>query len=472
MQAQALDDRRASSTRTRRRCPRTRCAQGSELLQLAGRRPLHLPRLPRVPPRAARATTSCAARRPGHRPRHPARRPGHVRRRSASCPPPVRGARPARRPLLVLAKANSRATVHRPAYLDYVGVKTFDEHGEVVGERRFLGLFSSAAYTESRDPDPGAAREGRRGARAARRSTPRSHAGKALMDILETYPRDELFHTPSTSWSRSPRRCMHARERRQLRLFVRRDTYGRYVSAWSTCRATATTPRSASGSRDDPASDELRRRARRVHRPGQRVATWPGCTSSSARPRATIIARRRRRRPRAAARRGGPLVARRLHRRGHRRVRRGGRRPAGPALRRRVPRGLQGGLPGPHRLGRPRPPGGASPATHGIDLSLYEQIDAGRGEARLKVFRIGSPLSLSRGAADAVVDGRRGRRRAALRARRACARPSLHLRVRAALRPRRCPPQRARRCSRTRCARSGTATTRSTASTRWCSRPG
>ena len=49
----------------------------------------------------------------------------------------------------MLAKANSRATVHRPAYLDYVGVKTFDEAGEVIGERRFLGLFSSAAYTES-----------------------------------------------------------------------------------------------------------------------------------------------------------------------------------------------------------------------------------------------------------------------------------------------------------------------------------
>jgi glutamate dehydrogenase len=51
--------------------------------------------------------------------------------------------------LLIITKANSRATVHRPAYLDYVGVKLFDEHGEVVGERRFLGLFSSAAYTES-----------------------------------------------------------------------------------------------------------------------------------------------------------------------------------------------------------------------------------------------------------------------------------------------------------------------------------
>src|SRR4029079_17844137 len=61
---------------------------------------------------------------------------------------PKKGAETAReRTLLVLAKANSRATVHRPAYLDYVGVKSFDASGEVTGERRFLGLFSSAADT-------------------------------------------------------------------------------------------------------------------------------------------------------------------------------------------------------------------------------------------------------------------------------------------------------------------------------------
>ena len=50
----------------------------------------------------------------------------------------------AREEILVLTrKANSRATVHRPSYLDYIGVKRFDESGEVVGERRFLGLYTS-----------------------------------------------------------------------------------------------------------------------------------------------------------------------------------------------------------------------------------------------------------------------------------------------------------------------------------------
>src|SRR5918993_2267576 len=97
--------------------------------------------------------------------------------------------------LLVLAKANSRATVHRPAYLDYVGVKVFGADGEVVGERRFLGLFSSAAYTESVLRVP-LLRVKVAEVLKATGLDPRSHDGNALLDTLETYPRDELFHTP------------------------------------------------------------------------------------------------------------------------------------------------------------------------------------------------------------------------------------------------------------------------------------
>lgn len=143
-------------------------------------------------------------------------------------PEPVK-AKAREKTLLVLAKANSRATVHRPAYLDYVGVKTFDENGEVNGERRFLGLFSSAAYTESLLRIPLL----REKAQAVLRHSgfdPRSHAGKALMDTLETYPRDELFHTPVSELAPMAEAAMQARERRAVRMFIRRDTYGRYVT--------------------------------------------------------------------------------------------------------------------------------------------------------------------------------------------------------------------------------------------------
>ena len=109
--------------------------------------------------------------------------------------PPLVKAKAREKTLLVLAKANSKATVHRPAYLDYIGVKTFDETGEVVGERRFLGLFSSAAYTESLTRIP-VIRDKAQQVLDRAGFAPLSHTGKALMDVLETYPRDELFQTP------------------------------------------------------------------------------------------------------------------------------------------------------------------------------------------------------------------------------------------------------------------------------------
>ena len=88
-------------------------------------------------------------------------------RPSASCPRRC-GPRRARSSCSIITKANSRATVHRPAYLDYIGVKWFDGDGEVIGERRFLGLFTSAAYTESLPRIPVLRRKAQRGDRAGR----------------------------------------------------------------------------------------------------------------------------------------------------------------------------------------------------------------------------------------------------------------------------------------------------------------
>jgi glutamate dehydrogenase len=131
--------------------------------------------------------------------------------------------------VLVLTKANSKATVHRPAYLDYVGVKMFDESGEVIGERRFLGLFSSTAYTESVLRIPVLRRRVREVVNQAG-FAPASHSGKDLLQVLETYPRDELFHTPVGELLPTALAVMHVQERRNLRMFVRRDDYGRYLS--------------------------------------------------------------------------------------------------------------------------------------------------------------------------------------------------------------------------------------------------
>ncbi|MFI6771273.1 NAD-glutamate dehydrogenase [Streptomyces sp. NPDC050355] len=132
--------------------------------------------------------------------------------------------------LLILTKANSRATVHRPSYLDYVGVKKFDEQGNVIGERRFLGLFSSAAYTESVRRVPVIRRKVAEVLEGAGFS-PDSHDGRDLLQILETYPRDELFQTPVDELRSIATSVLYLQERRRLRLFLRQDEYGRYYSA-------------------------------------------------------------------------------------------------------------------------------------------------------------------------------------------------------------------------------------------------
>ncbi|MFE6228614.1 NAD-glutamate dehydrogenase [Streptomyces sp. NPDC057854] len=132
--------------------------------------------------------------------------------------------------LLILTKANSRATVHRPSYLDYVGVKKFDADGNVIGERRFLGLFSSAAYTESVRRVPVVKRKVQEVLEGAGFS-PNSHDGRDLLQILETYPRDELFQTPVDQLQSVVTSVLYLQERRRLRLYLRQDEYGRYYSA-------------------------------------------------------------------------------------------------------------------------------------------------------------------------------------------------------------------------------------------------
>ncbi|MDQ3357328.1 MAG: NAD-glutamate dehydrogenase [Actinomycetota bacterium] len=139
--------------------------------------------------------------------------------------------RTAREPrLLTITKANSRATVHRPVYLDYVGVRQFDEQGAVVSEQRFLGLFTNSAYAESvtRLPVIG----GKVRAILERSGfAPDSHSGKDLMGVLEHYPRDELFQTDIDRLSKTAHEVLHLQERRLFRLFVRKDEFGRFVSA-------------------------------------------------------------------------------------------------------------------------------------------------------------------------------------------------------------------------------------------------
>lgn len=131
---------------------------------------------------------------------------------------------------LVITKANSRSTVHRTAYLDYVGVKTFDEAGQVTGERRFIGLFATSVFTSSVLSLP-VVREKVKSVLAHFGFAKDSHSGKDLLTILESYPRAELFQTDVADLISISESIMRLQERRRTRLFLRPDAYGRFMSA-------------------------------------------------------------------------------------------------------------------------------------------------------------------------------------------------------------------------------------------------
>ncbi|MGN6665664.1 MAG: NAD-glutamate dehydrogenase [Trinickia sp.] len=130
---------------------------------------------------------------------------------------------------IFLTKANSRATVHRPGYLDYVGVKLFDSYGELIGERRILGLYTSTAYTGSINDIPIVRRKC---ANIVRRAgfLAKGHLHKSLVTVLEQYPRDELFQSNEDELYDIALGILRLQEHQRTRIFVRRDRFERFVS--------------------------------------------------------------------------------------------------------------------------------------------------------------------------------------------------------------------------------------------------
>jgi glutamate dehydrogenase len=147
----------------------------------------------------------------------------------SSLPPAARALAEAPLPLLVVTKANTRSTIHRPGYTDYVGLKRYDAAGRVIGEHRFLGLFTSSAYAARVSETP--LLRGKVEAIAARAGLPPGgHRAKALAHILETYPRDDLFQIGDDELYETALGILALGDRQRLRLFVRRDPFDRFVS--------------------------------------------------------------------------------------------------------------------------------------------------------------------------------------------------------------------------------------------------
>lgn len=132
--------------------------------------------------------------------------------------------------LLLLTKTNSKSRVHRPAYSDYIGIKRFDKKGRVIGEDRFIGLYAASFYNDSVMDIPlvsdkvAAVLKNSRYARG-------THASKALLNIMQTYPRDEIVQSHVDDLLKTALGVLQIQERDITRVFLRRDIFGRFITA-------------------------------------------------------------------------------------------------------------------------------------------------------------------------------------------------------------------------------------------------
>ncbi|MFI6756824.1 NAD-glutamate dehydrogenase [Rhodococcus coprophilus] len=137
------------------------------------------------------------------------------------------GARPDRRPLLVLTQGALPTTVHRSVYPYFVGIAVLDEEGGVVGEHRFLGVLTVTALNDNILDIPLISRRVRSVIDRAHVDLT-SYTGQAMLEIMQAIPRAELFSMDTATLYDTVSSVVDIR--RQVRLFVRVDTHRRYVS--------------------------------------------------------------------------------------------------------------------------------------------------------------------------------------------------------------------------------------------------
>ncbi len=131
--------------------------------------------------------------------------------------------------LLIYSKTNRPSTVHRRARMDYIGVRKVSADGRIVGEARMVGLFTSKAYMEPASKTPLLQRKLGQ-ILEAEDLFEGSHDYKAVVAIYESFPKDELFAASAEEIRAHVVGLLALQEQQHVRLFVRRDLYGRSVS--------------------------------------------------------------------------------------------------------------------------------------------------------------------------------------------------------------------------------------------------
>ena len=131
--------------------------------------------------------------------------------------------------LLIYSKTNRFSTVHRRARMDYIGVRTVSPEGRIVGEARMIGLFTSKAYMEPASKTPVLHRKLQQ-ILEAEDLIEGSHDYKTVVSVFESFPKDELFSASVEELRTQVMGLLALQEQQHVRLFVRRDLYGRSVS--------------------------------------------------------------------------------------------------------------------------------------------------------------------------------------------------------------------------------------------------
>ena len=130
---------------------------------------------------------------------------------------------------LIITKANVKTCVHRRTYMDYVGIKLYGTSGELTGELRIVGLFTSTAYNRSATSIPFLRRKVKTTIERAA-VDPSGHSGKALLNVLEGYPRDELFQVDQETLLSNSQEILRLHQRPRIRILSRVDKFDRFVS--------------------------------------------------------------------------------------------------------------------------------------------------------------------------------------------------------------------------------------------------
>ena len=131
---------------------------------------------------------------------------------------------------VIIAKSNTKSLIHRRVYMDYVGVKMYSDNGEIIGEERFVGLFTAEAYNRPARDIP-LIRSKVNDVLDQTAFTQGGYNEKALINILDTFPRDELFHIEHDTLKETSLGILRLYKRPRVKLFLHRDRFDRFISA-------------------------------------------------------------------------------------------------------------------------------------------------------------------------------------------------------------------------------------------------